>query len=226
MGRASTKPDWRVRAMAMMREMSAGKRVRGQYIRVEAVEAALRGPAARVPAREFWAWMAQRVEAGEVKVAKGKGRVGRKLGTAARVAESTAAATASQSAQGRGQAARAKARRLVVEWVEAEARVASSATPALTPGMIELMTDSLKRPQHGIPRPGIHAAIVLMAARGQVTVQHTMGGAGWARAAMDWATQQGWVTSEEGDAAMQDADQHVTTIDPDTVTLIELGSGW
>ena len=43
---------------------------------------------------------------------------------------------------------------------------------------------------------------------------------------MDWATQQGWVTSEEGDAAMQDADQHVTTIDPDTVTLIELGSGW
>ena len=203
--------------MMKMRAMSSGPPRRGQHINEAAIKAALRGPAGRVPAADFWRWMQRLVADGTIAVAQLKGKPAKKLGSAARQRETAATGTAK---------AHLTARRLVEEWVEREARVHATTLPMIKPAMVETMSDVLKRPEHGITRQAIQYALIEMAAQGKIRVEHVMGGVTWTHDIAQWAVRNEWVPAATAESVREKAGKRVTYIDPDTLTLIELGSGW
>ena len=121
--------------------------------------------------------------------------------------------------------AQMKARRLVEEWIEEEVRV-TTAAPVVKPAMVETMSDVLKRPEHGVTRQTIQYTIINMAAEGRIRVEHTLGGSQWVHDTLQWAVQKGLTTAAQAQLVGSRAKARVTAIDPDTLTITELGSGW
>ena len=78
----------------------------------------------------------------------------------------------------------------------------------------------------------VRAAIVILAAKGEVRVKarvESSGGAPnetWVREALQWASQQGWMTKEEAAATEHRANQKITDMQEFVPTLLELGTGY
>ena len=158
-------------------------------------------------------WLARKVEAGEIKVAQAHPQhsdIGKE--------------EAELKAQGGGKKHRASRQHSVRRWL------ARRGNPQqVTSAMVRTMEQDLSRPQ-GIVE--IHAALLLCAVAGEVTVEDMRQGDGGSAPpdivgdAVAWMVQKQWISQEEAQQVEAAGRTVYTQRAQQQTVLLELGSGW
>ena len=166
MGKRAPKATWEEETLTQLTHR--GKR--GKYVKADDLKATR---AYAAPAREYWRVVAGVVEEGKIKVPVKKGVAARRVGTPAR------REAALRDLEG-PQEQRGAAILSLREWLEKRATRTDSAWH-VKPAMVEAAADNLKNQARGRPRQAIQAAMVELAAKKEVRIEHVIGGEGWVR---------------------------------------------
>lgn len=161
--------------------------------------------------KRYDAWMARLIDDGTITVA-----TSHPLGTA------EARRSANLKHEGGPVAARETMLTSVRDWIQGRI-----STGTVTAAHVRAMGQQLKRGSV----QGVDAALVIVAAEGEITIENKVRGDGgatrdWAQDAVKWARRQRWLTAAQAQTTLASARQHIVDVELHAAVCVELGSGW